>query len=297
MKLSIREQEHDIINMVRKQTFYKRLFEFVLGCFIVAVAYNIFIAPNHLVPKGVGGIAVIVNSLFGISNAITIFALNGVLLIASLFFLGKEKTKASLFGSILYPLFVYLTENINVWLQVDTSHILLSAICGGILYGLGIGFIFRAGFTTGGTDIVNQIVSKYGKVSIGKSMLFIDGCIVLCSGIFLGINTMLYSILGLYITSMISDRVILGISDSKAFLIITNREKDVKAYIVKHLHHGVTSFQAQVGYHRENETVLLTVLPTKEYFRLKEGIKRIDKDAFYIITDTYEVFGGEYSEN
>jgi len=124
-------------------------------------------------------------------------------------------------------------------------------------------------------------------------MLFVDGCIVISSGIFLGINTMLYSIIGLYITSLISDRVILGISDSKTFLIVTGEEEKVKNYIVKTLHHGVTTIDAKGGYRRENETVLMAVLPTKEYFKLKEGIKRIDKDAFYIITDTYEVFGGE----
>ena len=124
-------------------------------------------------------------------------------------------------------------------------------------------------------------------------MLFTDGLIVLSSAIFLGVNSMLYSLISLYITSMISDRVVLGVSDNMAFLIITEKEEEVKEYIVKRLKHGVSRLNAKGGCTNENEVVLMTVLPTKEYYHLKEGIYKIDKDAFYIITDTYEVFGGE----
>ena len=287
------ELQQDILKLVKNQSYFRRIIEFLTGVFIVACAYNIFVAPNHLVPKGVGGIAVILNSVFGLNNSAVVFILNGILLIASLIFLGKDKTKATIFGSLIYPVFIRLTEDLNVWLQIDASNLLLSALFGGIIYGVGTGLIFRAGFTTGGTDILNQILNKYAKVSIGKGILIIDGLIVLSSGIFLGVNIMLYSIVCLYITSMISDRVILGISDSKTFMIVTEKEEAVTNYIVKHLHHGVTPLSAKGGYHTENETVIMTVLPTKDYYRLKEGIRRIDKDAFYIITDTYEVFGGD----
>lgn len=281
------------IKYFSKKHLIKRIIEFIFGCLIVALGYNLFIAPNKLVPKGVGGVAIILNSIFGFNNSMIIFTLNAILLIVSLIFLGKEKTKATVFGSLLFPVFIRLTENANIWLQINSSELLLSSIFGGLIYGFGTGLIFRAGFTTGGTDILNQIASKYLKISIGKSMLFTDGLIVISSGLFLGINNMLYSILGLYITSIISDKVVLGISDNKAFLIITDKEEEVKKYIIEELKHGVTVLNAKGGYKKENETVLMTVLPTKEYYHLKEGIHRIDKDVFYIITDTYEVFGGE----
>jgi uncharacterized membrane-anchored protein YitT (DUF2179 family) len=279
--------------IVKDNSLVKRLLEFLLGCFVVALAYNLFIAPIDLVPGGVGGIAIIINGLTNIDNAITIFVLNIFLLTLSFILLGKEKTKASILGSILFPIFVWLTEDINVWLQIDNSNLLLSAISGGIIYGLGAGLIFRAGFTTGGTDIINQIISKYCKITIGRSMLFSDGLIVLLSSYFYGINHMLYSILVLYITSMISDRIILGISDSKMFLIVTDKDEEVKNYIIKKLDHTVTIFKGKGGYKREKDDVLMAILPTKDYYLLRDGIKKIDKEAFYIITDTYEVFGGE----
>lgn len=124
-------------------------------------------------------------------------------------------------------------------------------------------------------------------------MLLSDGLIVLSSGIFFGINSMMYSIIILYIISLMSDRVVLGISDSKMFYIVTDREEEVKEYIMKYLGHGVTIYKAKGGRKDKKEKVLMTVLPTKDYYRLSSGIKALDKDAFFIVTDSYEVFGGE----
>ena len=186
-----------------------------------------------------------------------------------------------------------MTSHINVWLELDTSQLLLSSVFGGVIYGFGLGMIFKAGFTTGGTDILNQIISKYAKLSIGKSMLLCDGTIVLLSGLVFGPTRVMYAIIVLYITSLISDRVILGVSDSKAFYIITDKEEAIKEYILSVLNHGVTVFNAKGGYAKENQTVLMCVLPTKDYYRLKAGITEIDHDAFVVVTDAYEVFGGE----
>lgn len=288
-----KNKELKIFNEVNHKNIVKRASEFVIGCLIISISYNIFIVPNKLVPGGVGGLAIIINNLFGLDNSLVILCLDIFLLILSYILLGKDKTRASILGSVLFPIFVKLTENINVWLQIDTSQVLLSAIIGGVIYGFGAGLVFRAGFTTGGTDIVNQIISKYGKISLGNSMLYSDGLIVLMSGIFFGINSVMYSILILYIISLIADRVVLGISDSKVFYIVTDKEEEVKEYIMEALGHGVTIFSARGGNKREKENVLMTVLPTNDYFELKEGIKSIDQEAFFIITDTYEVFGGE----
>lgn len=291
--MNVFSKNKDIKLLINKKNLVKRIIEFLLGCFVVACAYNIFIAPNKLVPGGVSGIAVIINGIFNTDYATTIFILNIFLLIMSYILLGKEKTRASILGSIVFPIFVRATEYLNVWLQIDTSNMLLSALSGSILFGIGAGLIFRAGFTTGGTDIVNQILSKYLKITLGKSMLLSDGLIVLASGFFFGIKIMLYSVLVLYIISLISDRIILGISDSKMFLIVTEKDEEVKEYILKTLNHGVTIFKGKGGYKTQNEDVLMAVLPTKDFAQLREGIKEIDKTAFYIITDTYEVFGGE----
>ena len=273
LKPSNIEQVRDKIDNKSK---FKRYAQFCLGCLLVAISFNLFLAPNDLVPGGVSGFSVIINHLLGINKSIIILGLSLFLLILSYIFLGKNKTRGSILGSLLFPLFVEITSNISEIIQIDTS-----------------GIIFKAGFTTGGTDILNQIISKYAKVSMGKSMLICDGTIVLLSGIVFGPTKLMYSVIILYLISYMSDRVILGISDSKAFYIVTDEEKKIKEYVIKYLNHGVTVFNAKGGYKKEKQTVLLCVLPTKDYYKLKEGIHEIDPDAFFVVTDAYEVFGGE----
>lgn len=288
-----RKRDLKILEQINKKTNVKRYIEFVIGCLILSISYNLFLAPNNLVSGGVGGIAIILNDAFGINNSVFILIADAILLIASYFLLEKNKTKASILGSFLFPIFVGLTSNIADYITIDRSQILLSSIFGGVMSGFGAGMIFKAGFTTGGTDIINQILSKYLKISIGTSMLLSDGLIVLSSIFIFGPTKLMYSIIILYIISLMSDRVILGVSDSKAFYIITDEEEKIKQYIIKYLNHGVTIFNAKGGYTKEKQTVLMCVLPTRDYYRLKEGIREIDKEAFFVVTDAYEVFGGE----
>ena len=164
---------------------------------------------------------------------------------------------------------------------------------GAVLYGVGAGLVFKAGFTTGGTDIINQIISKYVKISIGNSIILSDGLIVLFGAVVFGFTKLLYSLITLYIISVLTDKVMLGISDSKAFYIIAEEDKEIKKYILEELGHGVTVFDAKGGYTKEKQKVLFCVIPTKDYFKLKEAIHLIDREAFFVATDSYEVLGGE----
>ena len=277
----------------KKREYLERIIKLLIGCFVLAIAYNLFLVPNDLIPGGVSGLAIILNYAFGIPNFIFILVMNLILLLLSFLLLGKEQTKDTILGSLIFPLFIKLTEPIYHYFLLGNTPILLSAIFGGILFGLGIGLIYRIGYTTGGTDIINQIISKYLKIGLGKSILLSDGIIVLISFFILPVNNIMYSIIILYLVSTISDKVILGVSSSKCFFIMTKKEDEVKEYIIKNLKHGVTSLLSEGGYSKKQGTLLMTSLPTKEYYKLKEGIKKIDPEAFYIVTDTYEVFGGE----
>lgn len=278
-------------HLLRKKIY--RYFEFIAGCFLVAVAYNLFLANNNLVPGGMSGLAIVLNYLFDINNALFVFVAGIILLILSYFLLGKEKTKYSVLGTIIFPIFMELTVHINKIIPMDTSELLLSTLFGGVIYGFGLGMILKAGFTTGGSDIINQILSKYLKLSIGKCMLITDGLIILTSAFTFGVIHLMYSIVVLYIISLMSDRVILGISDSKAFFIITEKDEEIKDYVLDVLGHGATIFKAKGGLNEKNQNVLMCVLPTKDYYKLKAGINEIDNEAFFVATDAYEVFGGE----
>lgn len=288
-----KENNINILATIEEKYKLRRYVEMIIGILIVAFAFNIFLLPNDIVFGGVSGLSIIVKDYLPIDPSTFILISSLLLLVVSYIFLGKEKTKGSIVGSILFPIFVNLTANLNQYINIDNSNILLSVIFGGILYGFGAGLVFKAGFTTGGTDIINQIVSKYAHVSMGNAILMSDGLIVLAGGFFFGITKLMYAIIVVYISGLITDRVLLGISNSKAFYIITNEDEKIRDYLLNELHHGVTIFSVKGGYTHKKDEVILCVVPTNEYYRVKEGIREIDDQAFFVICDAYEVFGGE----
>ena len=293
MKWFSKKNDLKILEKINSKSSIKRHLQLLIGCLLIATSYNLFLVPNNIVAGGVAGFAIIINYLFNIDNSLVILIGSIILLILSYFLLGKEKTKATILGSLLFPICVNLTKNIGNIIDIDTNQLLLISVFGGVVYGFGAGLIYKAGFTTGGTDIINQILSKYLKISMGNSMLYCDGTIVLLTAFVFGPTQFMYSIIILYVISYMSDRVILGVSDSKAFYIVTEEEEKIKEYILKYLNHGVTVFNAKGGYAKENQKVLMCVLPTKDYYKLKEGIHEIDPHSFFVVTDAYEVFGGE----
>lgn len=286
-------KDKEIFKKSLKRIKIKRYIQMLIGVTLLALSYNIFILPNNLVYGGVSGLAIIVKRIFSIEPSVFIFAVSSLLLIISYCTLGKEKTSASILGTLLYPVIVNLTSNVRLYLDFDTSQLLLSAIFGGVVAGLGAGFVYKAGFTTGGSDIVAQILHKYFKVSMGKAIILCDGLILLSGTFIFGINNFMYALIVLYLISILTDKVLLGISSSKAFYIVTENDKEVKEYVIGKLGHGVTIFKANGGYGNKKKKVLFCVIPTKEYFKLKEGISAIDDRAFFVVTDAYEVYGGE----
>lgn len=265
---------------------------FIIGIFIVALAFNALVLPSNIV-YGVSGLGVIFKQLFDITPSITILVGSIVLLILSFILLGFEKTKNSIIGSLLYPLFVELTIPLSKYINIGDAELIVVVLFGAVLSGFGMGLIFKSGFTTGGTDILNQIVSKYFNMSLGNAMFFTDGIIVL-SGVFVfGISALMYSIISLCILSILTDKVVIGISNSKAFYIITDNETMVKKYLIYTLSHNVTVLEATGGYTGNRQKVLMCIIPTRDYYKLKNEISRIDENAFFVVTDAYEVSGGK----
>lgn len=286
-----RKNEKLILEQIYSKTRLIRYSQFIIGLLLVSVAFNAFILPNDIV-YGVSGIGVILNKTLNISPSLVILIGGIALLILSFIVLGKEKTKNSIVGSLLYPVFVELTSWIVKYIDLGSTETVVVVLFGAVISGVGFGLIFKSGFTTGGTDILNQIVSEKAKVSIGKSMIFTDGVIIVSSLFVFGWQKFIYSIINMYIISVMTDKVILGISSSKTFYIITEREDEVKKFILDYLSHGITVLEARGGYTNSKQKVIMCTIPTKEYFKAKEGIHAIDKEAFFIATDAYEVYGG-----
>ena len=284
---------NEILEKIYQKGKIKRFIQLCFGLTLSSFSFNLFCRPNNLVSGGVSGLSIIIESLFGITPSLFILTVNILLLIISYFILGKEKTIHSIVGAILFPMFVEIMSNFTKYIHLEQNQLFLATLFAGILNGTGSGLVYKAGYTSGGTDIINQIISKFLKISVGNAMFFSDGLIIILSGIVFGINKIMYGLLLLYLISYMTDKVIIGISQSKAFYIITNNPEKVKKYIIENLHHTVTNFTARGGIKNEKSTVLMTVLPTKEYYKLKQGILQIDSSSFFVVTDAYEVVGGE----
>ncbi len=281
-----------IVKEIYNSAKFKRYSVFMIGVFLQALAFNIFILPSHMV-FGVSGVAVVFESIFHINPAYVIFLGNILLIIASLVYLGKEVTGRTILGSILYPLLVQITAFIPNYIDLGDTEPVIIALTGAVIYGFGIGLVLKEGFSTGGSDVLKQIVSKYGKKSMGQATMYVEGIIVLAGVFVFGWQSFIYSVISLAIMTILTDKVILGISHYKTFQIITTKEKEVKQFILNQLHHGVTMIDSHGGFTGDRRKIMLCTVPTKEYFLLKEGIMHIDKNAFFIVTDTYEVKGGE----
>ena len=279
----------NIVLLVEKTHLIRRYFLLLLGVFLSACSYNLFFFKNNIVYGGASGISIITQSI--IEPSIMILLINVFLLALSYFLLGKKETFNSLIGSILFPIFVKLTYNISDYIQIENDNLLLISIIGAVVTGVGIGIVFKSGYTSGGTDILNQIVSKYFKISLGTAMLVTDGIIVLVGGFFFGWTRVLYAIIVLYIINIMVDKVVLGISGSKAVYITTSEDDEVCDYLLNGLNLGITLIETRGGYTNKRDQIILCVMPTIDYFRVKEGIMRIDPKAVILVTDAYQAMG------
>ena len=265
----------------------------VLGCLICALSFNIFLAPYHIMPGGVSGIAIIFKSLWDVPEALSILLLSLILLLFSFLFLGKESTFKTINGSLLFPLFVYLTDLLLSNFDLLIYNKLLAALIGGVTMGIGVGIVYKEGYTTGGSEILSKIVNKFLHISLGNATLVIDGIITL-SGVFVfGFETLVYSFIAIYMMSIMIDKVMLGLFGNKSFYIITNKPDEVKKFILSDLGHGATIINGKGAYTNEKKSIILTIIPSSDYYKLKDGLKEIDEKAFFVVSELYEVGGGK----
>lgn len=283
-----RKKIEGILEQVAKKDLIKRYFLLTLGCFILAFSFNVFFNQYGIICFGVSGLSIVLSE-FGVPNSLFILLANILLLVLSYFLLGEKKTKNAVVGSLLFPFFVWLTEFFVSYFKFDDVEMLVIAIFGGIVSGLGSGLIYKTNFNTGGTDIICEIVSKYTKVSLGKAIWISDGLVVLSGLLVFNWEVILYGFLVLYLISFMIDRVVLGVSQNKAFYIVTDKQEEVREFLLTISDGGVTLINAKGGYSNNRETLLLGVVPTRQYFIVKEGLKQIDEKIFFLSCDAYEV--------
>lgn len=265
----------------------------LLGTFISALAFNVFFSPYHIVSGGLSGLAVIYNYLFNYNEAFIILFGTVIIFLIGLLFLNKEDILKSFLGSILFPLFVYITGILLSSINLHIDNKLLASIMGGVTYGFGLGIIYKEGYTTGGVDIFAKMICRYLHTSFLTATIFIDTFFCIIGAFVFGFETLIYSAISIYVYSVMIDKVILGLSGNKSFYIITEKSTEVKEYIINELKHGVTVLNGRGAFSNKRKAVLFVVIPTRDYYKLKDGLKMIDENAFFVVSASYEVGGGK----
>lgn len=272
---------------------------FVFGTFCLALCYNLFFVPNNLVVGGTSGLALILEKIFGWDSQVLIYVFSLSLLAISYIFLGKEKTSKTVIGSLLYPMFVTFTSPIAKFLllYLTFEEILVTVILASLLYGFSNGIIYKFGYTTGGSDVMMQILCKYCHFSEGKSSLIFNIIIILLGAFVFGFDNGVYAVIILVVSSMLVDKIIIGMSDSKKFMIYTRKSKEIKTIIEKEFYSGYTIFPTLGGYSHIKGAMIMCVIGNRDVNLFKERILEIDETAFFVVSDCYEVKGGVKRSN
>lgn len=264
------------------------IFLVVLGSIIAAVALQFFLIPWTIAPGGVSGLSVAIEKLTGIKVYITNLIINIPLFIFGAKLLGKKSAVLTLLSIIILSATLAVLPHF-----VFTKDFFLASIFGGILLGLGLGIVFKAGGTTGGTDLAGAIVNNHWHgLSIAKGMAIADFVIVVFAGIVdKKIDTSLYSLIALFFCTKIADMILDGFNYFKGFFIISSKPDEVGTALMKNLERGVTILNGSGMYSKQERPVLLCVVSRAQFTRAKSIITEIDEKAFIMICNMNEVFG------
>lgn len=266
--------------------YIKRYTILCIGLFLYAVAYNFFMVPNDFVVGGVTGISIILNKFFSWDNSLVVSVLSIFLLIIGFIFCNKDRMYSSVASTFILPVFIKITSGITELVDLNISLLLSSLYCS-ILVGIALGLVYKVGFSTGGTDILYWIIEKYIKKSTGTLMVMVEGIIILIGAFVFGFQRLMYSLIILYIMSKLSDRLVIGISDSKLICIIPYKYDEINEYL------NSLFFVKSVRLMTENgRDVIYCVVSSKDYRLVYDGVRKIDKKAFLSVNNTYETKGG-----
>lgn len=282
--------------------FIKEFIFINIGVFFTAFSLCIFLDPNNLVVGGVGGIGTILtNTIFpNLKLSSIVFVINTVLLLISLFTLGKEFFFKTLYGSLIYPFYCFICELLfdviskNNLLPID--NLLLIVLFGACITGAGMGLAIKNGGSTGGIDILQNICLKYFHMPLSTSLIIFDGAIVLGGAIISGdFNNILYGILFIVISGYILDNIVFGGFSFRAVHIVSSEHEKIKELIIKSFDRTVTEVYSRGGYSSKETKMLICVLSTKEYYNLRSIINEVDPSAFVYVVHSTEVRGAGFT--
>lgn len=261
----------------------------IIGCILIALSINLVLIPNSLLTFGIDGVACLLKYVTNINVAFNMLIINLIIILLSTLFVDKNVFKVYLLPAIIIPVFVYITGPILKSVTLDLPETMLVVIVASVLSGYGYSMIYKQGFSAGVVFLIDEVLGRITRFHSKMYSWLIDICLVIVAFRLFGYESALYSLIIIIITKYMITKVRFGINDSKMFYIITSKEKEVKNFIIHDLKYELTVLDVKGGFTKKNNQILLTVISSNDYYKLKEGIKVIDPKAFIAITETYDV--------
>ncbi len=266
----------------------------IVGCFILAVSISVFLAPNKISAGGVSSVGTVLLHLFGIKMSVSNLFFNAILFFFGYKSLGKYACVQTAVGTVVLSLFLEITSHFPVY----GENLLIAVLSGGVLMGIGIGFIVKRGGSTGGSDFAGLILKKiFPHISIAKLIMVIDCAIVILSGVvFKSYTVTVYSIVALFISSVVTDKLLTVGDSAKMIQILSPKAEEIADRVMKEYERGVTGVFCRGMYSKSDSLMLMCVVTPKELPMYMNIIREIDKSAFVVIDNIREVIGEGFKE-
>lgn len=287
------------VNPKRLVKDYARI---IFGTFMAACGIAIFSNPARLTGGGVTGVGTILYYTLGIDPGVSMLCINIPLFFLGMHFFGSKYGLKVFVGATMLSVWTSVLGGLTGYRGVldytDTTNVLISAVCYGVLVGGGIGIVMRAGANTGGTDILAQIVAKFTPFNVGSIEFCMNACVVLCGGFFFGIRNTIFAFIAMYISGQMISYVVVkwGTSLAKTAYIFSNdRVPDIARRVIRELHHGGTLFKGTGIYTSKERNMLMVVVPNNQLRILEEIVHEADPKAFMFISEAFQVLGNGFT--
>ena len=276
-----------------KRTYIHDIALITLGIFLMAAGFFYFMVPYNLITGGVGGLAIVIQSVTPLDVVVLVYVFNLSFLVIGFLVYGRIFFMKTILGSLLYPIALTIFLTMEQFFQIIpiTDDLLLAVIFSAVLMGGGFGLVIRYGGTTGGADIPIKILYDFLKIPFSVAVYIIDGAIVIIGALVFGLEIGMYSVVAVFLIGFISDYVVTGGTKTISINIITDYAEAVKELIYQRTERGVSMIPITGGYSKSNKTMLLCVAFKKEYYRVIQAVHEVDKKAFVFVNTSSEVLG------
>lgn len=260
-----------------------------LGTAIVAAAVFFFLVPSKLSVASISGLAIVLENYIALPVSGITMILNLSLLVVGFLLVGREFGSKTVYTSILLPTFIWVQERLLPNYTSIMQDPFLDMICYIFVVSIGLAILFNRNASSGGLDIVAKLLNKFFRMDLGTAMSGAGMVVALSSGLVYDAKTVVLSILGTYLNGIILDRFIFGFTIKKRVCVISEKEEEIRQYIIRNLHSGATIYQAQGAYHLEPKKEIITIVDKNEYLKLMNFLDKVDPNAFVTVYDVNKI--------